>query len=236
MLRKMLNAGMLLFAVSVVLVACKKDDRPGADANVMLVNAVPGDTASYDFYFNDVKLNSQSVSFPSYSNYLPLQPKDYTIKVAANNTINPVVSAGYSVSSGRNYSVYVYDTLQSGKLKVFALEDDLSAPPAGKVKLRFLHLSPVGIPVNILADDSTYFSNRSYADVVGNEPKAGFVTMDAGTYTFQAKLAGSDSSVPALLTLPNVQLNAGSVYTLVARGKLNASGSSTLGLTLITNK
>lgn len=236
MLRKMLNAGMLLFTVSVVLMACKKDDRPGADASVMLVNAVPGDTATYDFYFNDTKLNNQPIPFPSSTAYLPLQPKDYTIKVAANNSISPVVSAGYSVSSGRNYSVYVYDTLLAGKLKVFALEDDLSAPPAGKVKLRFLHLSPVAIPVNILANDSTYFTNRSYADVVGNEPKAGFVTMDAGNYTFKAKLAGSDSSVPALLTLPDVQLNAGSIYTLIARGKLNASGSSTLGLTVITNK
>lgn len=236
MKRRMLNAGAVLLSAVFLFAACKKDDGPKQDAKLMLVNAVPGDTASYDFYFNDAKLNSQPVAFPSNSSYLSLAPGDYTIKVAANNTINPVVSAGYGVAPGGNYSVYVYDTLQSGKLKVFALEDDLSAPPAGKIKLRFLHLSPVGIAVNIQANDSTLFSNRSYADVVGNQSKAAFVTLDAGTYAFKAKLAGSDPSVPALLTLPGVQLNAGSVYTLVARGKLNASGTSTLGLTVITNR
>ncbi len=223
--------------ISVLLGACKKNDAAMLqDAKVVLVNAVARDSAAYDFYFNDVKLNSQSVRYPSGSGYLSLAPKNYTIKIAAANTINPIATGSYTIGAGKNYSVFAYDSVMGGKIKVFATEDDLSAPAAGKAKVRFFHLSPVGIAVDVLANDSLVFANRSYADNVADNAKGAFRTVNAGSYTIKVKLAGSPESIPALLTLQNISFSAGTVYTIFAKGLVNAEGVNSLGVEVLVNK
>jgi hypothetical protein len=237
MKKQLLAVLAVALGLSVLSVACKKnDDAPQQNANVMLVNATPGDSAAYDFYFDDAKLSTQSVKYPSHSSYLSIAPKNYTIKVAATNTINPLSSGSFPLAAGRSYSVFTYDTLLSGKIKSFAIEDDLGAPPAGKVKVRFLHLSPVNIAVDILANDSIVFANRSYADNISNGAKAGFIAVNAGTYTVKIKLAGSPATLPALLTLNNISFTAGSIYTIFAKGLINGQGVNALGAEVIVNK
>src|SRR4051812_4090070 len=98
-------------AILGLFVSCKKNDSGNsqpAQATVSVINAAPGDSASYDFYFNDVKLNTQSLSYTSSSPYLPLAPKTYTVKVAASNTINPLASGSFNFNSDRTYSVFAY--------------------------------------------------------------------------------------------------------------------------------
>ena len=223
--------------VSVLLGACKKNDSgPQQDAKVMLVNAVARDSAAYNFYFNDVKLNSQAIRYPGASGYLPIKPGNYAVKIAAANTINPIAAGSYTVGAGSNYSVFAYDSIMGGKVKVFAAEDDLSAPAAGKARVRFFHLSPVAIAVDVLANDSLLFANRSYADNITNTAKGAFKTVDAGTYTIKVKLAGSPESIPAVLTLNNVNFLAGAVYTIFAKGLVDAEGVNALGAEIITNR
>jgi Domain of unknown function (DUF4397) len=223
--------------IAIIPGACKKNDAgPQQDAKIVLVNAVARDSAAYDFYFDDLKLNGQAVKYPGNSGYLPLAPKNYTMKIAAANTINPVASGSFSFAGGRNYSVFAYDSVMNGKIKVFVTEDDLSAPAAGKAKVRFFHLSPVGITVDILANDSLLFGNRSYADNVADNAKNAFKTVDGGNYTIKVKLAGSPESIPALLTLNNVNLSAGKAYTLFAKGTVGAEGVDALGVELINNQ
>ena len=227
----------LVVVVLIVSAGCKKSDSgPQQNANVMLVNATPGDSAAYDFYFNDAKLNTQAVKYPSNSGYLALAPKTYNIKIAATNTINPLASGSYNFGSGGNYSVFSYDTLLSGKTKVFATDDDLTAPATGKVKVRFFHLSPVNLAVDILANDSLVFANRSYADNVSDKSKGNFITVNAGTYTVKVKLAGSPSNIAPLLTLNNITFNAGSIYTIFAKGTVSGTGVNALGAEVIVNK
>ena len=238
-MNKMLAAAIAGFIfTSIFLVACKKNDNSGPqpDGHVLLVNASPGDTVAYDFYFNDTKLNTQPLNYPSNSGYLALKPANYTVKIAAINTINPIANGSVGVGSAAYYSVFAYDTLLSGKIKTFAIQDDLTAPAAGKSKVRFLHLSPVNLAVDILANDSVIFANRSYADNVANNSKSAFASINAGVYTIKVKLAGSGEGIPSILTLNNISLSAGSVYTIFAKGKVNGTGVNALGVEIITNK
>jgi hypothetical protein len=220
-------------------VACKKNNdnsTPPANANVMLINASPGDSAALDFYFNDVKLNTQSITYPDSSGYLSVAPKSYTVKVAATNTINPLASVNYGIGAGNSYSVFAYDTLLSGKIKVFATQDDVSAPAAGKAKVRFFDLSPVTIAIDILVNDSIVFANRSYADNVADNSKGNFISMNAGIYTVKVKLAGSPANIPPLLTQSNINFSEGKIYTVFAKGTLTGTGVNTLGAAVIINK
>lgn len=205
-------------------------------STVMLINASPGDTAAYDFYFNDTRLNTQSVIYPSNSGYLSVASKNYAVKIAAANTINPLASGTYNLSSNRAYSVFAYDTLLSNKIKIFAVEDDISAPASGKAKLRFFHLSPANLSVDIILNDSAMFKNRSYADNVGDNSKSGFISVAAGTYGIKVRLANSAESIPPLVTINNVSFADGHVYTLFAKGKVDGKGVNTFGAEIITNK
>jgi len=224
--------------LSVLMVACKKDDNdsPQQDARVIMVNASPGDSVAYDFYFNDAKFNTQPLNYPANSGYVALKPANYTIKVAAVNTINPLASGSYGINGGKSYSVFTYDTLLAGKIKLFATEDDLTAPAAGKAKVRFFHLSPVSLAVDILANDSVVFANRSYADNVSNNAKGAFISVNAGVYTVKVKLAGSSPAIPALLTMNNISFSDGVIYTIFAKGKVNGTGVNALGADVIINK
>ncbi|MEO5683742.1 MAG: DUF4397 domain-containing protein [Chitinophagaceae bacterium] len=239
MKKKLLVAIAGFVVASVFLVACKKNDdnSPQQDGSILMINASPGDSVGYDYYFNDVKLNAQSLKYPSNSGYVSLAPKNYTIKIAATNTINPLSSSGnYGIGAGKNYSVFAYDTLLAGKIKLFATEDDLTAPATGKAKVRFFHLSPANVSVDILANDSLVFANRSYADNVTDNAKGNFISVNAGTYTVKVKLAGTPSIIPPLLTLSNITFSEGKQYTIFAKGKVNGTGVNALGAEVIINK
>ncbi|RYY31392.1 MAG: DUF4397 domain-containing protein [Chitinophagaceae bacterium] len=226
-------------ALSAVLIAfnsCKKDDDgPVAPAEYMVVHSTPGAPA-VELYLDDVKATTSPVQFGSYSNYSSIASKQYNVKIAAVNTINPISETTVNLDGGNNYSIFSYDTLLNGKAKVFAIRDDLSAPPAGKAKVRFFHLVPgANVPnVDIAANNTVLFPNRSFADNVSDGGKANFITVDAGTYTVTARLAGSTTI--DILNVPGVVIEAGKIYTIIAKGRIGGSGDAALGAQVIVNK
>jgi len=237
MTRKILTslalASMVLFMNS-----CKKDDDDGPvePSNYMVVHAATG-APSVELYLDDAKASASAIAFGTNSAYATTPPKQYNVKLAGVNTINALAETSINMNAGRSYSIYAYDTLLSNKLKVFTLEDDLSAPAAGKAKVRFLHLSPNTtvnkIAVDLAANNTVIFPNRTYADVTTDASKAAFVSVDAGSYVVTVRLAGTNVSV---LSVPGVVVEAGKVYTIVAKGILGRGGSNELSAQLIVNK
>jgi hypothetical protein len=235
MLKKILSSmalSMLLFSLN----SCDKndDDGPAEPARFMVVHSSPGSPA-VELYLDDVKASAAAIPFGTASGYNSIAGKQYNVKFAAVNTINPLAETTINLDAGRQYSIFAYDTLLNNKIKIFSLQDDLSAPAAGKAKVRFIHLSPgTNSPnVDILANNTVVFPNRSFADNVKDGSKANFVAMDAGTYTLDVKLAGS--SLPSILTVPGVSIEAGKVYTIVAKGRVDGSGETALATQLIVN-
>ena len=184
-------ASMVLFMNS-----CKKDDDDGPvePSNYMVVHAAVG-APSVELYLDDVKASASAIAYGTNSAYAGIAPKQYSVKFAAVNTINPVAETSINMNDGRSYSIFAYDTLLADKLKAFTLEDDLAAPAAGKAKVRFIHLSPNTtankIAIDLAANNTVLFPNRTYADVVTDAGKANFISVDAGTYVVSARLAGT---------------------------------------------
>jgi hypothetical protein len=56
--------------------------------------------------------------------------------------------------------------------------------------------------------------------------------VDAGSYTLEVRAAGT---TPAILTIPNVTLTAGKIYTVFAKGFLGGTGAQALGAQIIMN-
>ncbi len=209
------------------LTSCNDDDdelQPGA--NVMVVHASP-DAPSVDLLIDDKKVNTSALSYPNNTGYLSVSSGTRNVKVNAAGTSTTVINGNLDLESGRSYSVFAINTLSN--IEPLILEDDLASPANGRAHVRFLHLSPDAPAVDIAVQNGpTLFSNRAFKSATA------FTPVDAGTYTLEVRLAGTNTTV---LTVPNVMLENGAIYTVFAQGFANpASGNTnTLGAGAIRN-
>jgi hypothetical protein len=103
--------------------------------------------------------------------------------------------------------------------------------------VRFFHLSPGAPAVTVgTLSGSTFtaipaFTSRAFETQTTANANAGFTPVDAGTYTFDVRIAGTTTSV---LNLPGIVLQAGKIYTIFARG-IVGNATTPLGASIIAN-
>lgn len=225
----LISAMFALFALS----ACKKDKAP-VKANVLVTHASP-DAPGVDLLVDNVKVNSSALTFPNNTGYLQVNEGTRNIKVNASGTTTTVIDANVSFTGNTSYSVFAYKKL--AQIGAIVVADDLTTPASGKAHIRFLHLSPdaPGVDVGVLTGSTftTVFANRSFETQATATANAAFTPVDAGTYTFQVRVAGTST---VALTIPGVTLEAGKIYTVFARGLLSGSGAQALNASIIVNK
>jgi len=205
-------AALLLF--STTLVSCKKEEKE--EARVLVTHASP-DAPGVDLLVDNQKVNATALSFPNNTGYLTVTAGTRNVKVNAAGTSTTVINADVPFTKDKNYSLFAYNQLAS--IGAILVEDNLSAPASGKAHIRFFHLSPgaPAVTVGVLAG-STFtpvFSNRAFETQATAAANQAFAPVDAGTYTFDVRVAGTTNSV---LTLTGINLQAGKIYTVFARG------------------
>ena len=220
-----------LAALSLVFTSCDDDNDSSVQpqANVMVVHASPNAPAV------DVRINNNvaltNVAFPANSSYTAVNAGTTNIKVSPTGTTTYVIDANVDLMANMNYSVFAIDSVN--KIKAAVVSDNLTAPAAGKSHIRFFHFSPNAPAVDIVVQGGpTLFANRTFNDQSTNANVAAFTPVDAGTYTILVRLAGTQTTV---LTVPNVPLAAGKIYTVFAKGFVNGTGAQALGAQLIAN-
>jgi hypothetical protein len=153
------------------------------------------------------------------------------IKVSPTGTTTYVIDANVNLAANTNYSVFAVDSVS--KIKAAVVTDNLAAPAAGKAHVRFFHFSANAPAVDIaVTGGPVLFSNRSFNDQAGNTSLANFTPVDAATYNLQVRLAGTSTVV---LSVPNVALTAGKIYTVFAKGFVTGTGAQALGAQVIVN-
>lgn len=221
----------MVAAVPALFLAGCDDDDDGVDlveeAEVMVVHASP-DAPGVDLLVNDVKVNNSPLTFPNNTGYLELPAGTQNIKVNAAGTTTTVINADLNLERDKDYTVFAINTLDN--IEALVLEDDLSDPASGMSHVRFVHLSPDAPAVDIAVQGGpVLFSNRAFKSATP------FTPVSAGTYTLEVRPAGSTTAV---LTIPNVELRSGDIYTVFARGFLSPpeGNTNTLGAQVIVNE
>ena len=157
--------------------------------------------------------------------YLTLPSGTRNIKVNVTGTSTTVLEGNLNFVKDKAYSIFAVNSVAS--IEPLVLEDNLATPAAGKVHVRFIHLSPDAPAVDItLADGTVVFGNISFKEFTA------FTPLDAATYNLQVRLAGTSTVV---LDLGNVTLPAGKILTVYARGFVLSSGEQQLGAAVIEN-
>ncbi|TWI85266.1 uncharacterized protein DUF4397 [Lacibacter cauensis] len=219
----------LLFS-SLAFVSCKKEKKE--EARVLVTHASP-DAPGVDLLVDNQKVNASALTFPNSTGYLTVTAGTRNIKVNAAGTTTTVINADIPFVKDKNYSVYAFNRLAS--IGAILVEDDLTTPASGKAHIRFFHLSPgaPAVTVGVLAG-STFtpvFSNRSFETQATAAANQAFAPVDAGTYTFDVRVAGTTNSV---LTLTGINLQAGKIYTVFARG-IVGNTTTPLGASIIAH-
>ena len=179
------------------------------EAMVRVTHASP-DAPAVDVCVNG-KVAFAALEFGKTTDYAKLPAGAYDVQVypaGSNCQGTAVIDA-----KGLKLDANAYTVMAIGKLaeiKPLILVDNLTAPVAGKVHVRFVHASPDAPAVDITTKDGTkVFSNVAFGKSVD------FTPLPAGTYDLQARLAGTDT---VALDLPGVNLPEGAILTVVAEG------------------
>ncbi|RNI26136.1 DUF4397 domain-containing protein [Rufibacter latericius] len=222
-----------LFAALPVLslTSCDDDDDAAEmltdEARVLVVHASPN-APGVDLYVDGTKANTAALNYPDNTGYLTLASGSRNVKVTAAGAGvgSPVIDANVTLEKDKNYTVFAAGPL-SGITPV-VLVDDLTAPASGRAHIRFVHLSPDAPNVDVVVQGG----NNLFSDIEFKEGSA-FTPVNAGSYTVEVQPVGTD--IAAVTATLNLQ--AGKIYTVYARGFLNppAGNTNTLGAGVIMN-
>ncbi|MGQ9675428.1 MAG: DUF4397 domain-containing protein [Chloroflexota bacterium] len=157
----------------------------------------------------DGNMAFSNLAFRGITRYAALPAGSHNIQVVPAGATEPaVIEADVDLTAGTDYTIVAVGRLAD--IEPLVLTDDNSAPPAGQAKVRFVHASPNAPAVDIAeASGRVIFSGISFKGV------GDYTNLPAGTYDVEARLARTDT---VALAIPNVTVNAGTVYTVFAVG------------------
>lgn len=222
-----------------ILTGCVKKDPESHITQVFLAPLSPN-SPSVDFVVNGA-VYATGVGYSStlgtirYSlPYYTLEPKTGTvISYNYSGTTNPVASVTKDLEEDKVYSTYLIDSLS--KAKAVIVNDNLSDPTPGKVKIRFFHFSAntPALDVVVLATSAKLFGNRTFNDQATNIAFESFIEVDPGIYTF---LFNSTAGGANIYTTTAQTLLPDRIYTLAIRGFTTGTGSQAIGGWVYPNK
>ncbi|MES2827822.1 MAG: DUF4397 domain-containing protein [Bacteroidota bacterium] len=200
-----LSFGLLLLLSSCV----KKKDVPVGEVKVRFINAVTG-SGSQDVFANNTLETKLGIGYAQATDYLTFYSGINLFAFAdrGSTTANAIIS--YGLETGDHASVYYYKTL-AGALAAGGIKDDMTAPPTGKARVRFVHLN-------------NFLNNSLKVSVVGGADlfpalvfaaASSYYNVDPGT-KFQPSATGV-TVAPEIAT----SFQAGKIYTVILTGSVN---------------
>lgn len=196
------------------LAGCAGMDPADPQGRVRVVHASP-DAPAVDVCV-DGAVAFAGAAFPGATAYAALPADTYAIRVVAAGAgcaSDAVIAADLPLIAGADVTVVALNTL--AQIEPLVLSDNNVAPGEGNAKVRFVHASPDAPTVDItLTDGTTLFDDVAFKET------GDYLAVPAGTYDLQVRDA---TGTTVVLTLADVALAEGGVYTVFAVGQLNGS-------------
>lgn len=202
-------------AATIAFASCTKDNadtNPSGTASVMVVNSAEG-SAPQNFYLDNSQVNATAVAYAQNSGYISATPgsnRKAEFRTAGTGSVN--ASFNMTVENNKFYTVYL--TGSGSSTSSVSTEDDMTLPPSGKAKIRFVHLSQAAATtIDIGVNSATKIvSGLAY------KAASAYSVVDANS-SFQLYAAGSSTVV---LNIPTT-IQAGKIYTVYVSGATTAT-------------
>ncbi len=209
------------------------DDDPVApqQGKVLVVHAAPSANSAVKVLVGDKEVGQ--ATYGQSSSYVTVNAGAQAVKVndaSSNQTIiNPAPSI--TIEKDKNYSIFAYSpTTTLGSIGALTVPDDLTAPAAGKAKIRIVHLglsapSPVTLSlpaptvgVTDIIPNVAFATTSAFVELAPNTYNLSISTGSGATAVVEASVGdgtGTGTGSKAYL--------AGKIYTVLVRGiKLNS--------------
>jgi hypothetical protein len=217
---KLLVAAALVAALAAgVVMAPQGAGAQQATGRVRIMHASP-DTPPIDIFVDGQKAVT-ALAFPNNTGYVALPAGGHNVKVfvsPSDGTGTGALQATLEVVAGKDVTVLATGRVGDGSLALTLFEDDNRTPSGNNAHIRLIHASPDAPPVNVAVagTDTNVFTGAAFRNV------SPYVPVPAGTYSLDVKVNATGATV---LTIPNLKLDARTVYTAVAVG---LAGNGTL--------
>lgn len=184
-------------------------------ALVRVVNAMPGNK-DVDVFAGETKVFTD-VAFKSVTPYKEITDTGATFKLvtAGQDAAQPLAENREALMGGRHYTAVAVastDKDEPAELRVFT--DDLVPPDSGKAKVRIIHAAQGVKEVDVFAKDK----NDPLFGGVNFQTETRYQEVDPMNTTIQVR---PQNEKRTLVNLPNVQFEAGKIYTLIVTGTGN---------------
>lgn len=215
-----LKIATLVFLLGSIFVSCKKLDSDGQQelqSAVNVVNATIG-LKSVGFFINGSKVLGDPLDYTGESGYFITFPGLRKFDAVEDMWSDYFLRTEFAFKENTYHTIFIAG--ESGSVTTLFTEDDLSAPPAGKAKIRFVHLSPDGGNLLLSFKNGTaLFPEQQY------KTASQFKIIDPGVYDLELKTATGK-----VIVEKNVTVNAGSIYTAWVKGVKSGIANSPIGL------
>jgi hypothetical protein len=195
-----------------------------------LINASP-DAGNVDVFLNGNPV-VYNLAYGVDTGYFNAQSGSYTLTIDSAGSTTQWYNQGISFAPATVYSVFIIDSATN--LHTAVVVDSAAAPSADSAQFRFFNFSANTPPVDVVLSGTVVSTNRAYNDIAANAGLAQFRLIEPGTYTLELRIAGTSI---VLLSVPNVVLQGGKIYTLYAKGLVGDTGTGALSVgTVVHNE
>ncbi|RNL55147.1 DUF4397 domain-containing protein [Pedobacter jejuensis] len=218
----------ILLMVAIISSCGKTDAIDTTISYLRVVNSSPG-LATYNVYLNGSAINSASLPFAGALAYTSKTAGTYSLKFTSGSNTESLLTKDVALNQNTRYSYYLIN--KPGQLDGLLIGDDLSMPATDKAYIRFINLSPDAPALDLFKTSTT----TSYATNKAFKAASGFIAVDAGTYSLDAKDTTTGS---VKTTITDAVFVAGYHYDVICGGLVNPANDTErpIGLHVLTIK
>lgn len=232
--RTLLLQTTLLVLAAALFAGCLKTAEttpPRPQTYISILHMAPEGPA-VDIYLNGTKSSSSAMPAGTYFiRYSQVDPGIYSIDFKKDGSDSIVASIPADVYDSLAYStLLLYNDPGGNGVDAIRIQDDFSQFNVDKAHIRFFHLSPGLMPVDLYLGTTKIATGRQYADNVYSIYNNQFTHQEPNYYNISVKKAGTDS----LITQTTVNLQAAQAYTILLNGLPGESGDKGLAIDVLT--
>ncbi len=223
----------LLLCLTVAISACNDNDDDDIDpvpiSFVSIYHASPN-SPSLNVFLDNSRINFYPLFYTDYTGYLNFFSGERNMRVSPVNASNVVIDSTFTFTQGEAYSIFYVNSFDN--IEALLVSDDFVSLNAGDAAIRFIHLSPDAPEVDLIREADG--SSSTIADDQEYLVASDFMTVTSGQQSFRVTTADNSQ---VLLSVPDVNLSSGRVYTIIARGFANppAGNNNNLSADIVIN-
>lgn len=209
--------------------SCKKNDPYDFEdtiaADINFINASP-DAPAAQLYVEDVLRTPSSVAYGQASGYNKTFLGDQDVVIKSTSGEATLSSSHVQFDAYGSYTFFLVG--QNSSLGLITVTDDLTAPAAGKAKIRFVNASPNAASASLSIGGNIIATNQSFRAVSPS------VEIAAGTYA--VVLTNVASGITTTNTTAGASFQSGKIYTVYAKGLVGNTSTATFTAGIFNNK